>query len=129
MDAKLLLEADVHVPMRDPERVVVTLRDITSRLREAHDLDLAQERFRLAFHGAPTGMALSNADSGLLDRRQRIAGHDARLHPCRTARQGGAVDHSSRRLGSAARRRPPTRTTWSSATSASDKSVMWASNT
>ena len=63
---EILLEADVHVPMRDPERVVVTLRDITSRLREAHDLDLAQERFRLAFHGAPTGMALSSADSGVL---------------------------------------------------------------
>jgi diguanylate cyclase (GGDEF)-like protein/PAS domain S-box-containing protein len=63
---EILLEADVHVPIRDPERVVVTLRDITSRLREAHDLDLAQERFRLAFHGAPTGMALSSAESGLL---------------------------------------------------------------
>ena len=63
---EILLEADVHAPMRDPERVVVTLRDITSRVREAHDLDLAQERFRLAFHGAPTGMALSSADSGVL---------------------------------------------------------------
>jgi diguanylate cyclase (GGDEF)-like protein/PAS domain S-box-containing protein len=63
---EILLEADVHVPIRDPERVVVTLRDITSRLREAHDLDLAQERFRLAFHGAPTGMALSSAESGVL---------------------------------------------------------------
>ena len=63
---EVLLEADVHLPMRDPERVVVTLRDITSRLREAHDLDLAQERFRAAFHGAPTGMALSNADNGVL---------------------------------------------------------------
>ncbi|MEO8267985.1 MAG: EAL domain-containing protein [Ilumatobacteraceae bacterium] len=63
---EILLEAVVHVPMRDPERVVVTLRDITSRLREAHDLDLAQERFRLAFHGAPTGMALSSANNGLL---------------------------------------------------------------
>ena len=63
---EILLEADVHVPIRDPERVVVTLRDITSRLREAHNLDVAQERFRLAFHGAPTGMALSLADSGML---------------------------------------------------------------
>jgi diguanylate cyclase (GGDEF)-like protein/PAS domain S-box-containing protein len=63
---EILLEADVHVPLRDPERVVVTLRDITGRLREAHDLDLAQERFRLAFHGAPTGMALSDSDSGVL---------------------------------------------------------------
>jgi diguanylate cyclase (GGDEF)-like protein/PAS domain S-box-containing protein len=63
---EILLEADVHVPMRDPERMVVTLRDITGRVREAHDLDIAQERFRLAFHGAPTGMALSSADSGVL---------------------------------------------------------------
>ncbi len=63
---EVLLEAAVHVPLRDPERVVVTLRDITNRLREAHDLDLAQERFRLAFHGAPTGMALSSAETGVL---------------------------------------------------------------
>jgi diguanylate cyclase (GGDEF)-like protein/PAS domain S-box-containing protein len=63
---EMLLEADVHVPIRDPERVVVTLRDITGRMREAQNLDLALERFRLAFHGAPTGMALSGADDGLL---------------------------------------------------------------
>ena len=63
---EILLEADVHVPIRDPERVVVTLRDITSRLREAQDLDLAQARFRAAFHGAPTGMALSSAGDGTL---------------------------------------------------------------
>ncbi|MEP7112544.1 MAG: PAS domain S-box protein, partial [Ilumatobacteraceae bacterium] len=63
---EILLEANVHLPMRDPERVVVTLRDVTTRLREAHDLDMAQERFRLAFHGAPTGMALSSADTGVL---------------------------------------------------------------
>ena len=63
---EIVVEANVHLPMRDPERVVVTLRDVTARLREAHDLDLAQERFRLAFHGAPTGMALSQADSGIL---------------------------------------------------------------
>ncbi|MDP9464231.1 MAG: PAS domain S-box protein, partial [Actinomycetota bacterium] len=63
---EILLEAAVHVPLRDPERVVVSLRDLTGRLREAHDLDLAQERFRLAFHGAPTGMALSSAETGVL---------------------------------------------------------------
>ncbi len=63
---EILLEANVHLPLRDPDRVVVTLRDVTLRLREAHDLDLAQERFRLAFHGAPTGMALSLADNGIL---------------------------------------------------------------
>jgi len=71
---EILLEADVHVPMRDPERVVVTLRDITSRLREAQDLDLAQARFRAAFHGAPTGMALSSAEDGtLIDVNESLA--------------------------------------------------------
>ncbi|HEY7626244.1 MAG TPA: EAL domain-containing protein, partial [Ilumatobacteraceae bacterium] len=71
---EILLEADVHLPMRDPERVVVTLRDVTARLREAHDLDVAQERFRLAFHGAPTGMALSMADTGtLIDVNESLA--------------------------------------------------------
>ena len=70
---EILLEADVHVH-RDPERIVVTLRDITSRLREAQDLDLAQARFRAAFHGAPTGMALSNADDGtLIDVNESLA--------------------------------------------------------
>ena len=64
---EILVEAECRTcPMRDPERVVVTLRDVTARLREAHDLDVAQERFRLAFHGAPTGMALSMADNGIL---------------------------------------------------------------
>jgi diguanylate cyclase (GGDEF)-like protein/PAS domain S-box-containing protein len=63
---EIMLEGDVHVPIRDPDRVVVTLRDITGRVREAEDLDAAQERFRLAFHGAPTGMALSDADTGVL---------------------------------------------------------------
>ncbi|MEP7045296.1 MAG: EAL domain-containing protein [Ilumatobacteraceae bacterium] len=71
---EILLEADVHVPMRDRERVVVTLRDITSRLREAQDLDLAQERFRAAFHGAPTGMSLSSGDDGeLIDVNESLA--------------------------------------------------------
>ncbi len=71
---EILLEADVHVPIRDPERVVVTLRDITSRLREAQNLDLAQARFRAAFHGAPTGMALSSADDGtLIDVNESLA--------------------------------------------------------
>ena len=71
---EVLLEADVHLPMRDPERVVVTLRDVTARLREQHDLDRAQERFRLAFHGAPTGMALSMAGSGrLIDVNESLA--------------------------------------------------------
>ena len=71
---EILLEADVHVPIRDSERIVVTLRDITSRLREAQDLDLAQARFRAAFHGAPTGMALSSADDGtLIDVNESLA--------------------------------------------------------
>ena len=93
---EILLEADVHVPIRDPERVVVTLRDITSRFREAHDLDLAQARFRLAFHGAPTGMALSSADDGtLIDVNESLAtmlGY-TRLE---LVGRGHAVDHAPR---------------------------------
>ena len=119
---EILLEADVHVPIRDPERVVVTLRDITSRLREAQDLDLAQARFRAAFHGAPTGMALSSADDGtLIDVNESLA---TMLGYTRIelVGRGDAVDHAPRRLAARARPTlpgsPPTRTTWSSATSA-----------
>ena len=122
---EILLEADVHVPIRDPERVVVTLRDVTARLREAHDLDLAQERFRLAFHGAPTGMALSTGRQRHPHRCQRVAGDDARLHARRADRPRHAVDHPPRRLGAwrdaHAGDRRRLRTTWSSATSATTR--------
>ena len=63
---RVLLEADANVPVRDPDRVVIALRDVTHRVAEAHRLEKARERFRLAFHGAPTGMALSTAPGGVL---------------------------------------------------------------
>jgi diguanylate cyclase (GGDEF)-like protein/PAS domain S-box-containing protein len=63
---QVLLEADANLPLRDPDRVVIALRDVTLRVAEAHRLERARERFRLAFHGAPTGMALSTAPDGVL---------------------------------------------------------------
>ncbi len=62
----VLLEADANLPLRDPDRVVIALRDVTLRVAEANRLEKARERFRLAFHGAPTGMALSTAPDGVL---------------------------------------------------------------
>lgn len=63
---ELVLEADANVPIRNPERVVVALRDVTPRIAESRRLELARERFRLAFHNAPTGMALSSLRDGRL---------------------------------------------------------------
>ena len=62
----VLLEANANLPLRDPDRVVIALRDVTERVAEAHRLEKARERFRLAFHGAPTGMALSSSPDGVL---------------------------------------------------------------
>ena len=68
------VEADVHTPLHDPQRVVVTLRDITRRLEESAELERAQTRFRLAFRSAPTGMAMSLASTGeLLDVNDSLA--------------------------------------------------------
>jgi diguanylate cyclase (GGDEF)-like protein/PAS domain S-box-containing protein len=64
--SEVLLEADANLPLRDPDKVVIVLRDVTHRVAEAHRLEKARERFRLAFHGAPTGMALSTAPGGVL---------------------------------------------------------------
>jgi diguanylate cyclase (GGDEF)-like protein/PAS domain S-box-containing protein len=63
---EVVLEADANVPVRNPERVVVALRDVTPRITESRRLELARERFRLAFHNAPTGMALSSMRDGRL---------------------------------------------------------------
>jgi len=62
----VLLEGDANLPLRNPDRVVLALRDVTQRVAEAHRLERARERFRLAFHGAPTGMALSSAVGGVI---------------------------------------------------------------
>lgn len=64
--SEVVLEANANLPLRDPDRVVIALRDVTTRIAEAHRLEKARERFRLAFHGAPTGMALSTSPGGVL---------------------------------------------------------------
>jgi diguanylate cyclase (GGDEF)-like protein/PAS domain S-box-containing protein len=63
---QVLLEADANLPLVNPDRVVVALRDVTERVAEARRLEKARERFRLAFHNAPTGMALSTMRDGVL---------------------------------------------------------------
>ena len=63
---EVILEANANLPLRDPDRVVIALRDVTQRVAEAHRLEKARERFRLAFHGAPTGMALFTSPDGVL---------------------------------------------------------------
>ena len=69
-----MVEADVHTPVHDLDRVVVTLRDITKRLQTSAALEQAQTRFRLAFQSAPTGMALSSPKGGeLLDVNETLA--------------------------------------------------------
>jgi len=63
-DPSMIVEVDVLLPFRDPARVPVTVRDVTATVREARALERARERFRLAFHGAPIGMALTSALDG-----------------------------------------------------------------
>ena len=63
---EVLLEADANVPVRNPDRFVVALRDVTQKVAEARRFDRARERFRLAFHNAPTGMALLSVRDGAL---------------------------------------------------------------
>jgi diguanylate cyclase (GGDEF)-like protein/PAS domain S-box-containing protein len=63
---EVLLEADANLPIRDPHRVVIALRDVTLKVAEARRFDRARERFRLAFHNAPTGMALLSVVDGVL---------------------------------------------------------------
>jgi diguanylate cyclase (GGDEF)-like protein/PAS domain S-box-containing protein len=65
-DPAILVELDALLPLQDRENVVVTLRDVSSNVREAAALERARERFRLAFHGAPTGMSLSSVHDGLI---------------------------------------------------------------
>ncbi len=58
--SEVLLEADANLPIRDHHRITIALRDVTEGVAAADRLHRARERFRLAFHGAPTGMALSS---------------------------------------------------------------------
>jgi diguanylate cyclase (GGDEF)-like protein/PAS domain S-box-containing protein len=63
---RVLLEATVDLPIQDLDRVVIVLREVTRQVRRAKTLEAARERFRLAFYGAPTGMALATADTATL---------------------------------------------------------------
>ncbi|MBU6315849.1 MAG: PAS domain S-box protein, partial [Acidobacteria bacterium] len=63
---EVVLEADVNRPVQNPDRTVVALRDVTGRVLETRRLERARERFRLAFHNAPTGMALSSLGDGTI---------------------------------------------------------------
>jgi diguanylate cyclase (GGDEF)-like protein/PAS domain S-box-containing protein len=63
-DPDLIVAVDAMLPVRDPDEVVVTLRDVSASMRETAALERARERFRHAFHGAPTGMTLASVDSG-----------------------------------------------------------------
>ena len=64
----VLLEADTNLPIRDMRRIPIALHDVTERVAADARLHRARERFRLAFHGAPTGMALSSLpDRTILD--------------------------------------------------------------
>ena len=56
------LEGDANLPIRDPERVVVALRNVTDRIRQTQALEVARERFELVFDRAPIGMAVTTFD-------------------------------------------------------------------
>ena len=72
-DPGVLVELDALLPLRDRDNVVVTLRDVSASVREAAALELARERFRLAFHAAPTGMLLSTVHDGrILDANESL---------------------------------------------------------
>jgi diguanylate cyclase (GGDEF)-like protein/PAS domain S-box-containing protein len=70
---QVVLEASVRLPLARPNRVVVELRDITAELEQAAALERHQERFRMAFEDAPTGISLSTMpDSILVDVNQTL---------------------------------------------------------
>lgn len=60
--------AEANFASQDPESrsLVVSLRDVGDRLEAEAAQARAEQRFRAAFHFAPTGMALASATDGLL---------------------------------------------------------------
>ena len=62
----LMIQASVRTPVVNPQRVVVDLRDITAEIANVKSLGRAEEQFRLAFHNAPSGMAIARAADGVL---------------------------------------------------------------
>lgn len=73
-----LVEASVHRPSEadanDARGLVIVLRDVSDRERSVRALEAARRRFQLAFHSAPTGMALVRLkDNKILDANQSLA--------------------------------------------------------
>jgi diguanylate cyclase (GGDEF)-like protein/PAS domain S-box-containing protein len=77
--ASHLVEATLHRPARysleaAPPGLIVLLRDVTDRERGTEALEAARRRFQLAFHSAPTGMALVRlSDNRIIDANQSLA--------------------------------------------------------
>jgi diguanylate cyclase (GGDEF)-like protein/PAS domain S-box-containing protein len=71
-----LVEATLH-QRHDPDAnggTVVILRDVSDRERSTKALEAARRRFQLAFHSAPTGMALVRLDNNkIVDANQSLA--------------------------------------------------------
>ena len=68
------VEADGEPSSRDGAALVVRLRDVTEREERGRALEQARRRFQLAFHSAPTGMALVRLDdSVILDANRSLA--------------------------------------------------------
>lgn len=66
--SEVRVEANAAFPSPDTGRMVVSLRDVTEREEAAQRLVVAQERFRLAFRSAPTGMTIARSpDLTLID--------------------------------------------------------------
>jgi diguanylate cyclase (GGDEF)-like protein/PAS domain S-box-containing protein len=78
-DDAVFVEAAARMPVRDHDRIVVTLRDVTERILREDALERAQDRFRSAFHNAPIGMVLVTVDVGLIldvnEALERMLGH------------------------------------------------------
>ncbi len=72
-----LVEASLHLTQSssDIDRgSVVLLRDVSDRKRTRAALEQARRRFQLAFHSAPTGMAMIRLDDGrIIDANQSLA--------------------------------------------------------
>jgi diguanylate cyclase (GGDEF)-like protein/PAS domain S-box-containing protein len=72
-DTEILLEASMRTPVRNPNRVVIDLRDISEEVRQERALAMQQRRFRMAFEAAPTGMALAVSEGVLIDVNETLA--------------------------------------------------------
>ncbi len=71
----LMIEAGAVLPVRDPDRVVIAMRDVTERLAESALTEETRRRFRGAFHDAPIGMALLSYGAGtFVDANKALAG-------------------------------------------------------